>query len=284
MWCVAIASCAIFARYLSDNCEGWERLFQGVDTNAFHNSSTRKEISEVLPKQYQEVIRRAADWATASAVTEHTLWVHGSSCTSSIARAVASLQEEGRVFFATYFVSENPDNEEVRTRFIPTIAYQLGLFFPRVREELGNILAHDPSILSRSISHQLDSLILQPLAPFLKPADDEVDGQHHPVVIIVDGCDSLDDSTRTSVVNALFKCAQQFPLRVRLLLFTKLSTGLSATLISSVEDGSITEISFAGKRLQVDDKASYSFPLNLGAILQMVWIALKTFVGKNGRT
>ncbi|KJA18503.1 hypothetical protein HYPSUDRAFT_102146, partial [Hypholoma sublateritium FD-334 SS-4] len=81
---------------------------------------------------------------------------------SSIAQAVATPPEQEHVFLATYFVSKNPDNASVRARFISTIAYQLGLAFPRVREQLGNIVAHDPSILSRSISHQLDSLILQP--------------------------------------------------------------------------------------------------------------------------
>ncbi|KJA18499.1 hypothetical protein HYPSUDRAFT_98787, partial [Hypholoma sublateritium FD-334 SS-4] len=81
---------------------------------------------------------------------------------SSIAQAVADLQEQDDVFLATYFIIEDPENKDVRARFISTIAYQLGLSFPKVREELGNILAHDPSILSRSVAHQLDSLILQP--------------------------------------------------------------------------------------------------------------------------
>lgn len=217
-------------------------------------------------------------------MTEKAIWLHGSSCTSCIAQAVADLQEQDHVFLATYFVSEDPENKDVRAQFISTIAYQLGLFFPRVRETLGNILAHDPSILSRSVSHQLDSLILQPLAPFLLDTPDDVaDGQQHPVVIIVDGCDLLDDFTRTCVVNALFKFAQQFPFRVRLLLFTKSSAGMSANLTSSVEDGSVTEIALGGERSQVSDRAKKFFHLNLGEIAQLVWNRVKIFARINGR-
>lgn len=211
------------------------------------------------------------DWIKYSQVVERILWVHGHPSTRSIAQAVADILEQDHVSLATYFVSEDPNNEEVRARFIPTIAYQLGLSFPRVREEIGNNVAHDPAILSRSVSHQLDPLILQPLAPFLSILDDVVDTQYHPALIIVDGCDYLDNHTRTCIVNALLRISQQFPLRVRILLFTKLSDRITANLTLGVQDGSVAEIGVDNDRPLV-------------SVVGKVWNRVKSIVSMNGRT
>lgn len=251
--------------------QGWERLFECVDTNAFHDSVTREAIFKDLSVHNKGILQRATDWVKTSNVAEHTLWAHGPSCTSSIAHAIASLPEPVHAALATFFVRKDPANEDVRARFIPTIAYQLGLSFPRVREQIGNIVAHDPAILSRSVSQQLDSLILQPLAPFLSVPDGVADGQYHPAVIIVDGCDYLDSYTQRCVVDALLKLAQQFPLRVRILLFTKSLAKISTSLTSGVEDGSVTEI-------VIDDERS------LWAILQRVCGKIRYAAWKNGRT
>lgn len=260
----------IFARLLPDPFKGWERLFQGIDTNAFHNSASRKETSGRLLRQDEEVLRWTMNWAKDPEVTEHILHVHGSSRTSTIAQAVASLQEQEHVSLATYIVSKKPNNEDVRARFIPTIAYQLGRSFPKLREEIGNIVAHDPAILSLSVSHQLDSLILQPLELFLS-VPGVVDNQLHPPLIIIDGCDYLDNYTRTCIINALLRVSQQFPLHVRILLFTKSSARITADHISGIEDGTVAEIDFRRE-------------WSLGAIVGQVWSRLKNVASMKIRT
>ncbi|KJA18494.1 hypothetical protein HYPSUDRAFT_205317 [Hypholoma sublateritium FD-334 SS-4] len=224
------------------------------------------------------------DWTKDSQVAEHILWVHGPLFTHTIAHAVANLQEQDHAPLATYFVGRVPDNEDVRTRFVPTIAYQLCLSFPKLREEIGTIVAHDPVVLLRSVSRQLDSLILQPLAPFLPVSEGAGNVQNHPVVIIMDGYDYLDDFTQTCVLNALFKLTQQFPLRVRILLFTESSTGISTTLTSGAENGSVMEISFDDKRLQVDDQANPYLPFALRAIIEHIWNMVKKVTRRNGHT
>ena len=254
--------------------EGWAHLFQGIDNNAFHNSAMREATFELegLPAHYDEVIRRVADWVNTPKVTEHALWLHGPSNKPSIAQAVAAdLQKREHVLFVTYFVGEDPENKDVRIRFIPTIAYQLGLLFPSVYEKLGITIAHDPSLLSLAVSSQLDSLLLRPLSDTL---DDPADVQHQPVVILVDGCDLLNGSTQASVINALLKLPQQFSHRVRLLLFTKSSALISTTLASSLESGLVAEVVFGG------DRSRYSFPPNLEAIVQRIWNTVKGFAWK----
>ena len=244
---------------------GWDRLSLIIDTDAFHNSAKRKEAAESLPQQHVNIFRRMTDWATDALVTEHILWVHGISRTSTIAHVVASFQEKSHVALATYFVSKYPDNDDVRARFISTIAYQLGLSFPRTREEISNIIAHDPAILSRSTSCQLNSLILKPLAQSLTVPGSVVDGRYNSALIIVDGCDYFNDYTRKCIVNALLRIVQQFPLCVRVLLFTKSLLVMRKSLALGIDNGSVAEISF-------EDKHSF------GAITEHIWNRLKNVV------
>lgn len=250
---------------------GLERLLRSIDTAAFHDSMNQKETYGTLPTQYEDILQLAMDWSRDSQVTECTLWVHGPLFTHTIAQCVANLQEQDHVCLATYFVGQPPDNEDVRTRFISTIAYQLCLSFPNLREEIGRVVAHDPIVLMRSISRQLDSLILQPLAPFLSISDGLGDGGIRPVVIVVDGYDYLDHLTQTRITGALFKFARQYPRSVRILLFTKSSAGISTAITSGVQDGSIKEIGFGEEQHQVDRQAKHVLPFRLRSIMKQVW-------------
>ena len=153
------------------------------------------------------------DWARASQVAEHIVWLHGSSHASSISEAVAKFRQRECAPLVTYFLSQTHNDIGVRARFIPTIAYQLGRLFPGAREEIRNIVAHDPAILSLSVSHQLETLILQPLSPFLSSTTDGMPNtQHDPVLIIVNECDYLDNYTQECVIDALLRISQEFPL------------------------------------------------------------------------
>ena len=162
------------------------------------------------------------DWAKDPQVAERVLWLHGS-CASAISQNIANFQQEDYGLLATYFVNKYPDNLNARARFIPTITYQLGNSFRPARKEIANIITHDRTILSRSVAHQLQTLILHPLAPFLSVPDDVTGTEHHPVLIIVDGCDYLDNYTQNCVIDALLRIWQEFPLRVRVLLSTESS-------------------------------------------------------------
>ena len=186
------------------------------------------------------------DWAKDPHVTERILWVHGAWCASSISQSVANFQQDHGIL-ATYFVNKQPNNLYVRSCFISTITYQLAGFFPQARQEIGSIVAQDPVMLSLSIDRQLRTLILSPLAPFLSVADSVTDAPPHPVLIIVDGCDYLDNYTQKCIINALLRILQEFPSSVRILLSTK-SSAIITSLTPSIEDGLVTEIAFSDKR------------------------------------
>ncbi len=141
---------------------GWVRLFKRIDVNAFYNAAIREETAENLSQQHEEMLRRIMDWLQCSQVPEHIFWVHKSP--SSIPQSIASLHQQTQSPLATYFIDKNPDNDDVRTRFVSTVAYQLGLYFSRARKEIAQAVEHNPALLSLSVSHQLESLILKPFS------------------------------------------------------------------------------------------------------------------------
>ncbi len=249
--------------------EGWERLYQAVNPAAFYNSVTRKDATRMLPRQYEELLGWAMNWVKDPRVTERILWVHGARCASVLSQSVANFQKDHAVL-ATYFVNKNPNNLYTRSCFIATLTYQLATFFPRARQEIGRIVTQDPVILSLSVDRQLDTLILNPFEPFLSIADDVTDTPPHPVLIIVDGCDYLDNYTQQCIVDALLSILQQFPSSVRILLSTK-SSAMITSLTPSMEHGLVAEIDFSNKR-------------SLRSIIIKIWNKIKIVTRIPGRT
>ena len=66
-------------------------------------------------------------------------------------------------------------------------------------------------------------------------------------LIIVDGCDYLDNYTQKCIINALLRILQEFSSSVRILLSTK-SSAIITSLTPSIEDGLVAEIAFSDKR------------------------------------
>ncbi|KAJ7858859.1 hypothetical protein B0H14DRAFT_2203586, partial [Mycena olivaceomarginata] len=64
----------------------------------------------------------------------------------------------------------------------PRIAYQLALHLPQLRGAIAQVVERDPSIVDRSLSIQVEQLII-------KPCKMHLSGRCEPVPIIIDGLD-----------------------------------------------------------------------------------------------
>ena len=93
--------------------------------------------------------------------------------------------------------------------------------------------------------------------------------EHHPVLIIVDGCDYLDNYTQNCVIDALLKISQEFPLRVRVIISTK-SSAMIPSLTQIIVEGLVTEIAFSDGRF-------------LWANIKRIWNKLRNVARINGQ-
>ena len=137
------------------------------------------------------------------------MWVYGPAGAgkSAIAQTIAEMCEEKMILLASFFFSRNdPSRSNVNT-LIATIAYQITLNLPKVRDAIIGAIERDPLIFSKSLAVQFKSLIVAPLQPlaetgfFTQPTSRRL--------VIIDGLDECSDPKVQRNILEVLGCAQR---------------------------------------------------------------------------
>ncbi|KAJ6490924.1 hypothetical protein C8R45DRAFT_195205 [Mycena sanguinolenta] len=188
---------------------GLHILHRAIAGDAFHDSAerypqpqchpdTRTKLLEVLSK-WARGIEPPINWTShgdVSTISEEDdeennqpssriLWLHGpaGSGKSAIAQSLCQkLKEEGCLGGSFFFKRGHPSRGNAK-RLFPTIAYQLALLLPELKQHISRAIENDPAIVDRSLSTQLQELILDPCRGTRLS---------HPLCIIIDGLDECD--------------------------------------------------------------------------------------------
>ncbi|KAJ7440603.1 hypothetical protein FB451DRAFT_1191514 [Mycena latifolia] len=126
------------------------------------------------------------DWSTLSEEDDEEknqpssriLWLHGpaSSGKSAVEQSFCQKsKEQGRLGGSFFFKRGHPSRGNAK-RLFPTIAYQLSLLLPDLKQRISRTIENDPTIVDRSLSTQLQELILDPLSIIIDGLD-ECDGE-----------------------------------------------------------------------------------------------------------
>jgi hypothetical protein len=149
------------------------------------------------------------DWIEDGQRTCFIKWLYGpaGSGKSAIAQTIAEICHELRRLAASFFWSRTAAGRNSEERLAATLAYQLGVFFPDMQDHTEQAVERDPSLFSRSLDAQMESLILEPLKKLFPDT-----GAGSPVytgpsnLIILDGLDEC--STRDAQQRVLKAVAQ----------------------------------------------------------------------------
>ncbi|KAF7369733.1 NACHT domain-containing protein [Mycena venus] len=117
--------------------------------------------------------------------SSNILWLHGpaGSGKSAVAQSFCQkLQKEGRLG-GSFFFKRGHHSRGNAQKLFPTIAYQLALLLPELKQSILRAIESDPAIVHRSFSTQLQKLIIEPCqnSPLSQP-----------VPVIIDGLDECD--------------------------------------------------------------------------------------------
>ena len=141
--------------------------------------------------------------ATSSA-SERTniFWLNGLAGTgkTTIAYTVAQRCHATETLGASFFCSRSIADCNDTSKIIPTIAYQLGIFYKPMGDRVAEILQNDPSLLYSSPSRQFEELIIKPLTSL----------RDIPLcMVIIDALDECSNSSATSMIlSTLLKYAK----------------------------------------------------------------------------
>ena len=169
-------------------------LHHATATAAFHNSKERFDPPKCHPNTRLAVLTKIMKWIKwEEGFDAFIMWVYGpaGSGKSAIAQTIAEMCEEEMILLASFFFSRNDPSRNNVNHFIATIAYQITLNLPHVREAILGVIERDPLIFNKSLIVQFKSLIVAPLQPlaeagfFSEPTSRRL--------VIIDGLDECSD-------------------------------------------------------------------------------------------
>jgi len=185
-------------------------LHRATATAAFHNSDERFDPPKCHPNTRIAVLEKIMRWIKWGEDLEaFILWVYGPAGAgkSAIAQTIAEMCEDEMLLLASFFFSRNDPSRSTVKPLIATIAYQITLNLPQVRDAILRAIEHDPLIFSKSLAVQVKSLIVAPLQPladagyFKEPTSRRL--------IIIDGLDECSDPKVQQNILEVLANAQQ---------------------------------------------------------------------------
>ncbi|KAJ7136942.1 hypothetical protein C8R44DRAFT_695848 [Mycena epipterygia] len=180
-------------------------LHRAIAGDAFYDSAERFPQPRCHPETRQNLLDALWNWAcriepprnrtgqdfSSRSIYEEDggpsgpiLWLSGpaGSGKSAVAQSFCQkLKEEGRLGGTFFFKRDHPSRGNAR-RLFPTIAYQLALI-PQLQQIISQTIEKDPAIVDRSLSEQLQRLIIDPCR---KGCLSE------PVTVVIDGLDECE--------------------------------------------------------------------------------------------
>jgi hypothetical protein len=128
--------------------------------------------------------------------TARVFWINGPGSAgtgkSTIAYTVARDLDQCHKLGASFFCSRgNADCSNPKLIF-PTIAYQLGQFYPPLREEVSAVLKADPEVAYSGVPYQLEKLLVKPLHA--------MEGKMPFCVVVIDALDECQDGGAASAI------------------------------------------------------------------------------------
>ena len=174
-------------------------LRSGVSLGAIHDSAERYPPPNCHPDTRKAVRQIILDWIHNKSSASSFFWLYGpagagkTAILQAIAEYLCSPSGSGRNFGGSFFFSRGKNGCD-RGRFLfSTIAYQLALKVPGLRQHVNRIMELDPALHAKSMDVQLLTLIVDAfrLLPLLPQRS------YH---IIIDGLDECHDKATQQLI------------------------------------------------------------------------------------
>ncbi|CAA7262179.1 unnamed protein product [Cyclocybe aegerita] len=212
--------------------EGLRTLREHVAPGAAHNSAERYDPPKCHPQTRKAVIRKIMDWIQDTDKLSRFLWLYGpaGSGKSAIAQTTAELCQKLKLLAASFFFSRSAAGRNDKSRFATTLAHQITMSIPELREYIGNVLDLDPMIVSSSLETQIQTLIVDTLNEVCE--DEIVASRLHrrPRLIIIDGLDEcVDTKSQQEILRVLSAASKDSPYPLIFLIASRPETPIRNT-------------------------------------------------------
>jgi len=171
-------------------------LLDKVSCSAAHDASDRDPPPRCAPHTRERVIDEIMNWVKDSSPRMSIMWLNGpfgngkSAVMQTIADTLRDDSSLNHLLAASFFFGRRKADRDKAKYLIPTIAYQLAINIPSMRQLINKALIQDPTILSKSIDTQLQYLITKPLREVT--CHSPPSAPFHTPTVIIDGLDECE--------------------------------------------------------------------------------------------
>ncbi|KIL64563.1 hypothetical protein M378DRAFT_44707, partial [Amanita muscaria Koide BX008] len=168
-----------------------DKLENFVSFTALHDSSAQDPERCCHPGTREDVLRQIRNWTDDPTKPERILWLHGPAGVgkSAIAQTISYSYGRDKVGATFFFFRSDPVRND-GNRLFPTLAWQLALSVPIVKDLIAFSLEEYPDLPRKTIEAQFKQLIAE---PFLTISAGESAVPTSDRVIIIDGLDECSD-------------------------------------------------------------------------------------------
>ncbi|KAF9522654.1 hypothetical protein CPB83DRAFT_747908, partial [Crepidotus variabilis] len=134
---------------------------------AMHDSSERDLPPSCHPKTRLKVIETIIAWIEDADPLVDILWLHapfgyGKSAVMQTAIGILIFFGLRHLFAGAFFFGRNKPGRDLARYLFPTIAYQIAINVPGMRELIDHAMVLDPTLPSKTMEIQLCSIIIKP--------------------------------------------------------------------------------------------------------------------------
>ena len=198
--------------------EGLRDLKLGVSLGAIHDSAERYPPPKCHPDTRKAVRQIILDWIHAESSVSSFFWLYGpagagkSAILQAIAEFICNPSRSGPNFGGSFFFSRGKKGRDQGHFMFSTIAYQLALKVPGLRQHVNRIMGTDPTLHTKSMDVQLQTLIVDAFQYLSSPPQCSY-------LVIIDGLDECHDkATQQTILRLLCETIRIHKLPLRFLI------------------------------------------------------------------
>jgi NACHT domain-containing protein len=179
--------------------EGLHTLRLGVSLGAIHDSAERYPPPNCHPDTRKAVRQIILDWIDSESSASSFFWLYGpagagkTAILQAIAEFLCRQSGSSENFGGSFFFSRGKKGRDQGHFLFSTIAYQLALNVPGLRQHVNRIMELNPTLHTKSMDVQLQTLIVDAFQ-YLSPPP------QRSYLVIVDGLDECHDKAAQQMI------------------------------------------------------------------------------------
>ncbi|KAF8988965.1 hypothetical protein BDQ17DRAFT_1334337 [Cyathus striatus] len=184
--------------------KAFERLQKEIVVGATHDAGERYDVPKCHPETRKAVLSNIMSWVSNDNEATRVMWLYGPAGAGKSAIAQTTAEEchnEGKLA-ASFFFSRFGAGRNVKTGLVATIAFQICVSVPAMKESIIKNIEKNPNIFNANIRTQMQALIVEPF----KVVDSELSTNPIPRLVIIDGLDECQNrKDQAEIIEAIAK-------------------------------------------------------------------------------